>query len=242
MPDVPISISVIPYAAYEYRGTFPYKSVPPVEGYADIADNQALVSYLKKQTTSGRFSLMLHAINHEYHLRPDGEWDTEMQILPYQRIYDGILAGKNHLEQLFDVSISTFIGASNDISANCAAALDKIGLHTNYTVHRKFNRRFSIYNIANYLLCNTYRAVTHTRYAGVLRYHRHCEISSYPFEGLCKMKNRYKQCKKAGHPLVVYTHYWSLNSRPEEKAEFLEFINWVIADGAEFITMDQLWH
>lgn len=241
LPDVPISISVIPYAAYQHRGTFPYKPVPPVEGYADIADNQPLVSYLKKQVASGRFSLMLHAIHHEYHPRSDGEWDTEMRVLPYNQIYDGILAGKRHLEQLFGIDISTFIGASNDISANCAAALDKIGLHTNYMVYRKFNRRFSYHNVLNYLRCNLYRAITHSRYSGVLRYRGHCEISSYPFESLEHMKDCYNQCKKAGHPLVVYTHYWSINSQPAEKAALMEFVNWAIADGADFISMDQLW-
>lgn len=241
LPNVPISISVIPYAAYEHRGTFPFHTVAPVEGYADIADNQLLVDYLKKQVGCGRFSLMLHGIHHEYHPSSEGEWDTEMQYLPYDKIYQGILAGKKHLEQLFGIDISTFIGASNDISANCATALDEIGLHTNYMVYRKLNRRFSYHNVVNYLLCNIYRAVTHRRYSGVLRYNKHCEISSYPFESLNQMKDCYFQCKKAGHPLVVYTHYWSLNSQPAEKAELMDFVNWAIADGADFITMDQLW-
>lgn len=241
LPDVPISISVVPHAVYEHRGTFPYSPAVPIAGYADVAANQTLVSYLKKQVALGRFSLMLHAIHHEYHPRSDGEWDTEMRVLSYRQIYDGILEGKKYLEQLFGINISTFIGASNDISADCAAALDEIGLHTNYLVYRKFNRRLSWYNLINYLRCNIYRAVTHRRYAGVLRYRRHCEILSFPFENLKQMKECYSQCKKAGHPLVIYTHYWSLNANPAEKADFTEFVNWAISDGADFITMDQLW-
>lgn len=241
LPDVPVSISVIPYAAYEHRGTFPYKPAPALDGYVDIADNHFLVSYLKEQITNGHFSLMLHAIHHEYHPRSDDEWDTEMDYLSYDQIYNGIKAGKKHLEQLFDVDISTFIGASNVVSANCAASLDELGLHTNYMVSKKFNRRFTIHNVINYLRCNLYRAVTHRRYYGVLRYRRHCEIGSCPFESFSKAKEQYAQCKKAGHPLVIYTHYWSLNAHPEEKADLLAFVKWAIADGAEFIAMDQLW-
>ena len=241
LPGIPISISVIPHAAYEHRGTFPYRPAAPVEGYADIADNQLLVSYLKEQVASGCYSLMLHAIHHEYYLRNDGEWNTEMRELPYCQIYEGILRGKAYLEQLFGIRISTFISASNDISANCAAALDEIGLHTNYVISRKFDRKVTWHNLINYLRGNLYRAVTHGRYAGVLRYRRHSEIASFPFENLSQMKKCYHQCKKAGHPLVVYTHYWSLNANPAEKAALTEFVRWAIADGADFITMDQLW-
>ena len=241
LPAVPVSLSVVPFAAYEHRGTYPFRPEEPREGYADIADNQPLVSYLNEQFASGRYCLMLHGIHHEYHPRGDGEWDTEMRVLPYSRILEGILDGKRHLEQLFGREISTFIGASNDISADCEAALDEIGLHTNYMIYKKFNRRFNLHNVLNYLRANIYRAFTHKRYAGVLRCRRHCEVLSFPFENLEQMKECYRKCKESGHPLVVYTHYWSLNANPGEKAELAAFVNWAMADGADFITMNELW-
>jgi hypothetical protein len=150
IPDVPISLSIIPFAAYEHRGTFPYKSKNKLSGYPDIALNQQLVSYLKEKLAAGKFSILLHAINHEYRILQSNEWETEMQYLPTEEILRGIASGKRHLEQIFDTSIKTFIGPSNDITTQCAIALEKLGLNTNYVVCKKFNRCASIHNLLNY--------------------------------------------------------------------------------------------
>ena len=239
--NVPISISVVPYAAFEHMGTYPYSGATAVEGYPDIADNVSLVEYLREKCYQGRFEIMMHALHHEYRKTATQGWITEMRCLSYEQMRKLINQGREHLESVFGSKITTFIGPSNDIPADCAYVLDQLGLHTNYMVFKKFNRKVSLYNIANYLRCNIFYAVTRKRYTGVLRYKNHQEICSYPFEGYEQMRKIYQRCKESNTPLVIYTHYWSLNKNQTEKQEYIKFIEWALNDGAEFIKMGQLW-
>lgn len=241
LPNVPICLSVVPYAAYGHGNNRPYGDAQPREGFPDIGENHPLVKYLQAGMEQGNYELLLHGVHHQYHPNGAGSWKTEMQVLNQEQVRQGILAGKKRLEELFGMKVSTFIGPSNDIPAHCAAVLDELGLHANYMVSKHFNRRLNTANAANYLRCNLFRARTGQRYAGVLKYKNHCEVASFPFEGYEKMKARCQTCKKYGHPLVIYTHYWSLNRNPEEKAEYIAFVKWALAEGAEIVPMSQLW-
>ena len=241
LKHIPISLSVIPYAAYSHMETYPYKDALPIAGYPDIADYYSLVSYLKEGFAQKRFELMLHGINHEYYKNSTGKWETEMSRLSLETIRAGITSGLTHLENLFDLKISTFIGPSNDISANCAVVLDELGLNTNYMVSKHFNRHFSLTNFRNYTKCNLFRGIFGQRYAGILHYKNHQEICSFPFDGYEKAIEKYRMCKKFNQPLVIYSHYWSLNHNHVEKEEYVAFVKAVENDGAEFLRMSQLW-
>ena len=241
LEDVPISISVIPFAAYEHRGTFPYKNCVQRTDFPDIEENQELVSYLKQKLDSGKYELLLHGIHHQYKENGNGEWITEMRSLPYSAMRAGIIRGKRHLEAIFSTRITAFVGPSNDISADCAAILDELGINTNYMVFKKINRRITLVNVVNYLRCNVYRVVKGGRYAGVLCYRNHKEVCSFPFEGYEQARRLYTKCRQAGHPLVLYTHYWSLIEDVAEKEALIRFVQWATENGAEFVKMNQIW-
>lgn len=242
LPNIPLSLSVVPFAAYTHAGTFPYARTRATEKYPDIAGNQTLVSYLKEGIQQGKFELMLHGIHHEYYETDADTWKTEMCLIPPDELRKGISESIKHLENVFDIKITTFIGPSNDIPANCAAILDNLGLHTNYMVTKHLNRHVSIDNIANYLRCNIFRLFTGQRYSDVLQYKNHQEICAFPFENYDKMVLQYEICKKFNQPLVIYTHYWSLNRNQNEKIEFNRFVDWIVKDGAKPVFMSQLWN
>lgn len=239
--NIPLSLSVVPFAAYTHAGTFPYTGTRAAEKYPDIAGNQPLVSYLKKGIQQGKFEVMLHGIHHEYYETNKNTWIAETSYILPNELRKGISEGVKHLENVFDIRISTFIGPSNAISADCAAVLDDLGLHTNYMVSKQFSRHFSIDNIVGYSRCNIFRLLTGQRYANVLQYKNHQEICAFPFKGYDQMVQRYNICKKYNQPLVIYTHYWSLNRNPNEKEEFNRFVDWAMKEGAEAVFMSQLW-
>lgn len=242
LPSIPLSLSVVPFAAYTHAGTCPYIGTKAAEKYPDIAGNQPLVSYLKEGIQQGKYELMLHGIHHEYYKTDADTWKTEMRFISPNELQKGISEGVKHLERVFDVKISTFIGPSNDIPADCAEILDNLGLHTNYMVTKQVNRRFTMNNIFNYLRSNIFRLFTGHRYSEVLQYKNHQEICSFPFEHYDQMVQQYNICKEYNQPLVIYTHYWNLNQNSNQKEEFNQFVNWVIKDGAEPVFMSQLWN
>lgn len=241
LSNIPISLSLIPYAAYEHAGTFPYVKKHQIAEYADILGNQSLVEYLTNQVQQLRFELMLHGIHHEYRKNSKNQWETEMRYNSEKEIFDGVLSGKKHLEQAFGVNISTFIGPSNDISSACVKTIDNLGLHTNYIINKKFDRPLSVDNVFNYAKCNIFYLLTGERYAGVLSYKNHKEICSFEFKEFSQMISIYQICNKYNYPLVIYTHYWDLNTDFPKRVELESFIKWAIEDGATPVFMSQLW-
>lgn len=240
-PDVPISLSIVPFASYTHAGTFPYGKESSIQGFADIASNQSLVRYLADQIKTQRYEILLHGINHAYLETADGTWETEMQRYSAAELQHLISHGKQHLESLFGSNITTFIGPSNDIPASCACALDALGLHTNYIVNRRYNRKLTFHNIKNYIFCNGFRFFTGAHFSNVIIYKHHFEIPSFPFESYAKIRQQYQACQKYNMPMIIYTHYWWLNQAESHKTDLAKFIDQALYDGAEFVLMSDLW-
>lgn len=240
--NIPISLSVIPFATYKHAETNPFFPHKEAGKYMDIAENVELVRFLQKKVIDNHFEIMLHGIHHEYRNNCGHDWKTEMQFYTTEELVRIFSMCKKHLETLFNQTIGTFIGPSNDISPNCAAALDYLGLNTNYTVSKKFNRLIAYDNVSNYLRCNLYKLLTAKRYRYPLKYRNHMEIASVPFENYEQIIKIYNECRTIEVPLVMYTHYWSLNKSIAEKRELSRFVSYALSDGAEFVTMKYIWN
>ena len=240
IPDIPISLSIVPYASYEHGQNTPYQTIKK-ENYPSIVQNEALVLYLKEKLLQKRYEILQHGINHAYRLNHKGQWKTEMRFLSQEDMIRGIKAGKDCLENTLGCTISTFIAPSNDVSADCAQVIDKMALHTNCMLSKRFDRHFTQHNSLHYVHSNMTRFFLGHQYAGIRRYKNHSEINSYSFDSYEHSIRIYEMCKKKQFPMVVYTHYWSLNQNPSEESDLYRFVNTVKADNAEFVFMNQIW-
>lgn len=233
--NIPISLSVVPFAVFSHAGTYPYgpESLALKERYADVVENPSLVDYIKKGIAHGRYEVSLHGVHHEYFTGHGTEWVPETEYHDLKWLLANIDSSRKHLESVFDVDIQTFVAPSNAVSDACAMALDELGMNTNFTLNKHFMRSVSVPYLRNYILSNIFRLVYGTRLCLPQRYKGHAELASFDFETENSILRQYESCKKHNQLLVIYTHYWDLLRSPEKKKQLVSFINRAVRDGAE---------
>lgn len=233
--NIPISLSVVPFAVFSHAGTYPYGpiSLAPKEQYADVAENSPLIEYIKKGIAHGRYEVSLHGVHHEYFTEHGMKWVPETEYYDLKWLLTNIDFSRKHLESVFDIHIQTFIAPSNAVSGACAMALDKLGMNTNFTLNKHFIRSVSVPYLRNYIFSNIFRMVYGTRLCLPQRYKGHMELASFDFETENSILRQYESCKKHNQPLVIYTHYWDLLRSPEKKKQLMSFVDRAVRDGAE---------
>lgn len=233
--NIPISLSVVPFAVFSHAGTYPYgpEPVETVERYADVGENSSLIEYIKKGIEYGHFEVSLHGVHHEYFAGQAKEWIPETEFYDLEWLLTNIGFSREHLESIFGVHIQTFIAPSNAVSNACAMALDELGMDTNSTINKHFTRNVSAPYLRNYIFSNIFRMVHGTRLCLPQQYKGHMELASFDFENEDVILRQYESCQKHNQPLVIYTHYWDLLQSPEKKKQLISFINRAVQDGAE---------
>ncbi len=233
--NIPISLSVVPFAVFSHAGTYPYgyELFKLTEQYADIAENSSLIEYIKKGIKHGRYEVSLHGVHHEYFAKQGKEWVPETEYYDKEWLLENIDLSRKHLESVFGVHIKTFIAPSNAVSDACAMALDELGMNTNFTLNKHFVRSVSVQYLRNYIFSNVFRMFYGTRLCLPQRYKRHMELTSFDFETEDSILRQYKSCEKHNQPLVIYTHYWDLLKSPKKREQLISFIDRAVQDGAE---------
>lgn len=239
LENIPISLSVVPFAVLVHAGTYPYGNRSSVGQYADVASNCALVEYIKGGIKNGHFEVLQHGVHHEYYPGIDGNWIPETVHLNRDSLMVAIKNAHEHLEKTFGVEISTFIAPSNAVSSQCADALDKLHLNTNFTLNKHFARHFSRDYLRNYLNSNIFKMFHGSRLCLPQCYKNHAEIASFDFKSGEAMRMQYESCRKHNQSLIIYTHYWELLKSTEKKTQLIDFINKAVRDGAEPVFVSQ---
>lgn len=161
--NIPISLSVVPFAVFSHAGTYPYgpESLALKERYADVVENSSLVDYIKKGIAHGRYEVSLHGVHHEYFTGHGTEWVPETEYHDLKWLLANIDSSRKHLESVFDVDIQTFVAPSNAVSDACAMALDELGMNTNFTLNKHFMRSVSVPYLRNYILSNRFTVLVY---------------------------------------------------------------------------------
>ncbi len=235
LDNIPISLSVVPFAVKEHMGLNIYGEIDNHNKYSDIELNKELVDYIKKGIKQGRFEVIQHGINHEYRKESNGLWRAETEYLKKEELKRKIEVSKAHLEKIFEVKLNIFAAPSNAVSTICSEVLDDLGINVNCVVGRLMKRKISLYYILNYLKSNLFKLVTGQRYGGVLKYSNHKELNINDFKDFDTTWKLYNECKKYQFPMIIYTHYWDLNSDINKKEELKKFIKMATEDGAETV-------
>lgn len=230
---IPISLAVVPYAVADHAGVHPYGEVENTEEYADISNNMKLVSYIKDGIHNQRFEVIQHGVTHELKRVESGKLRAETDFTEKNLLLQGIVHGREHMQNVFETKISTFAAPCNAVSPGCSWALNKIGMNVSFDTRWRMIRNLSIHYLFNFGKSNFFRLFTGVKYGGVLHYSHHKEMDIHEFLGVEESWMRYLECKKFGFPMVIYTHYWELNSNPSKRKELVTFFEKAVEDGAE---------
>ena len=233
MNDIPITFSVVPFTVSDHTGNHPYGIRSEMRKYAPVGENQRVVAYLKDRIKQKTGEVVLHAIHHEYKKASNDRWLAETEFLKKNEMKEGILKGKEYLEDIFGSSIDIFIPASNVVSNDCAEILDEIGLNTNSVFTRRFTRKPTPAYVRNYVKSNVYKLLHGGRYSGILEFPNHKELCVHRFWSCNDAMEKLLYSIKYDFPLVLYTHYWDLNRNNELREDLVKFTQEAIRLGAE---------
>lgn len=220
-----VSLSVVPYTVSVHKDdVFPYGEGIKY-GFYDVADNPEIVEYLRKESASGKYDILLHGFSHEYK-EVDGSWKAEMMWKSQQQLQEELTKGKEYFEALFGRTISVFVVPNNAINQNAISVLEESGM--NYSgISQNFLKRWG------------YMAVKKNTYPGILDYGKHKEVITYTLDNYDGLVQEYQACKKRGQPFVVYTHYWQVNQNPVIKDLLRRITDYVLNDEAEMLSMSK---
>lgn len=227
-----VSLSVVPCTVPVHTDSSPYGVDAAYREYP-IAQNAALVEYLKENAAQGKYEILLHGYSHEYK-QIHGQWQPEMIWKPKERLRREIAWGKDYLQNLLDCSIRVFAAPSNQIDAKGIEILEEQNLDFSGII--EFGaRKLDPYSVCNFLKRWISRVTTQVPFAGVMQYKKHKELVAFRVENYGDMIKRYEWCKRNREPFVIYTHYWELNGSQEKKQRIKAVYDYAINDGAELV-------
>lgn len=227
----PISFAVIPSVLdVSTKGACPDTKGNTIPRY--VGDNHQLVEWLKNKLKNGECDVLLHGINHSYKYI-DGVRYAEMQWRDKEPDLKTSIDGwKQTLSNLFDYPITCFVAPSNKITKYCLQTVETCGLNFSGIVPMKFNERFTMKNICNYIHRWVFRAVTRLPYPGVYQYSWHKEVNACLLQSYEYLVKMFDYCNKHNLPMAINVHYWALRDRPQELDMLLRFVQYAREKGA----------
>lgn len=241
--DIPISLSVVPFAVKSYnRGNFSQFRQNGEE--KDIGNNSELVSFLKTKVKENKISIMLHGYNHRY-LKKGSKWIGEYAWKDKRTLREETRKGKEHLENLLGVPVKVFVPPGNAISRKGARAVIENGLNISGSlILSKFNRNLNSAFVRNYLLKLSCRIRFGKIYPYVMDYGSHKEIRAYglvPGVSLKELEEHLKFCYGRNAPFVLATHHWEINKHPSLQRILESFLGFAQdLKGINFVSLDSI--
>jgi hypothetical protein len=238
---LPVSLAVVPCHASTRSKGIPAEHWEGVRAFP-LADNLALVEYLRAQVARRRVSIVLHGWSHQNY--PSGyEFEAGPDLV-------GRLArGRGYLEALFGGPIRTFVPPHNALSRRGLLAVDRAGLNVlgSFYSFRPDKKPWDLAALRNYRLVAAHRKRTgRTRrdrliYPWPLRYNRHAEFGCQPLvprTTLDELLAAFEEARRWGGDFCLATHYWEIDDR---LAGILDaFIGHADRAGVEWVPADAL--
>jgi hypothetical protein len=238
---VPISLAIVPVHA-----ATPSKGIPPEywegDGEFSLADNSALVDYLRQQIGAGRIAPLLHGFSHKNY--PDG---YEFQVAP--DLTGRLRRGRTYLEGLFERPVRTFVPPHNALSRRGIEALDAEGLNVlgTFLSFRPSQKPWGPDTLANYLRITLFRARTRRGrksrliYPYPLRYKNHAEFGCHlllPWTRAEELLGGFEEARRVGGDFCLATHYWEIDDRMA--GVLATVVEQAERAGARFVSADEL--
>lgn len=233
----PISIAAVPFHACTKSGAIP-KEFWAGDEIFPIGENKELVKFLKRKIREKEISVMLHGYSHkDYKNGYEFEADNDL--------YFKVKKGKEYLQELFDVKITTFVPPHNSLSKEGLDAIIKNRLNILTIPSFKFSKRsFRFANILPFLKRKYCILKYKNDYPNVLDFGDHKELTCYsltPPVGFEMLQAGFDFYYKMNGSFCLATHYWELENNQKMRKTFKEF--WEYAnekEGIEFCSIDKL--
>jgi hypothetical protein len=213
---IPISLAVVPVHASTRSKGIPQEYWEGDRAFP-LAENPALVRFLKDGAATGRFNINLHGYSHKNY--PTG---YEFEVGPD---LDGRLRrGRAYLEGLLHVRIRTFVPPHNALSKAGLLAIDRAGLNVlgSFYSFRPDKKPWDWHALANYVRIWVHRRRTGRSrrqrliYPWPLRYNRHAEFGCQPLvphSTLDELLSAFEEARRFGGDFCLATHYWEIDDR-----------------------------
>lgn len=235
----PISISVVPFHASTKSGAIPQKYWTG-DAVFPIGENKQLIKFLRGKIKEGKISIMLHGYSHK-----DYKNGHEFEV--GDNLEKKVKEGKEYLQQLFGIQVTTFVPPHNVLSRRGLSAVVNNGLNiANIASFRPSGRIFHFSNIIPFIKLRIfYIRYPDRRYPYIISLSNHKEITCYPLvpqTKLGKLKDDFKFCFKMDGVFCLATHYWEMKntkSMIEKFNGFWEYIN-VISDNISFLRISDV--
>ena len=239
---LPVCLATVPHAiGYQRHG------IPPSHWHSGvafpIAQNPALVSFLREQLAHGRVSIALHGYTHEDFA--DG-FEFQAAPDPERRVRDGLAS----LQATLQAPISIFVPPHNALSKRGLAAVSaaRLNLLGSFLSFRPSLRTWDEFTLKNWWRVRAYRAATHRSrqdafvYPFVLRYARHAEFGCHsliPGTTVEQLLVGFEEARRAGGHFCIATHYWEIDHTL--KSVLLRFLDRISAvPGVQLVPAEAL--
>jgi len=204
----PISLAVVPFhragkskgvpANLRRRGT-----VHPLH------ENRALVAYLRRGISNGKFEVMLHGYHHD-------ESDGRPEFAHRADLQQRVSRGRKYLEDLLGTRIRVFVPPGNAIGAAGLRALEREGLHLGGTAGVR-----SGWSPLKSATWKTWLRLRRWRIDGglgvpwILDLGDHREIPANPITpaaSFAENQLRFQKARSIGGIFCIATHYWEMDA------------------------------
>lgn len=204
----PVSLAVVPFhragkskgvpASLRGRGT-----VHPLH------ENRALVDYLRRGVSSGKFELMLHGYHHD-------ETDGRAEFARRDDLQQRVSRGRKYLEDLLGAPIRVFVPPGNTIGAAGLRALAREGLHLGGTAGiRSGWSPLKTATWKTWLRLHRWQSDGGIGVPWILDLGDHREIAGNPVTPAASFEEnqlRFQKARSVGGVFCIATHYWEMNS------------------------------
>ena len=241
---LPVCLATVPFAiGYERKG------IPEEHWHSGVsfplAENAALVPFLKQQIGAGRVTIALHGYTHEDY--PDG-YEFQSAPDPERRLAHGL----GYLQETLAAPIAVFVPPHNALSKRGLKAIDAAGLNLlgSFLSFRPSLRPWDLRTPGNWWRIKQYRGKTSRSkadrfvYPHVLRYRNHGEFGCYgliPNTTFADVKRSFDEARAAGGDFCLATHYWEVDATL--KRVLVEFLDYAAGcDGVRFVPVEELFH
>jgi len=221
----PVSLAVVPF---HRAGTS--KSVPErfraCWSVHPLHENPALVDYLRRGISDGRFEIMLHGYHHD-------EGNDRPEFLNGKDLARKVISGREYLEDLLGTPVRVFVPPHNAIGREGLRAIVRAKLHLGCVAGVRAGwSPLSRATWKNWLKLRQWERSGGCGIPWVLNLDDHREIAGNPITPLSSPENNKKNFDAALRLEGVFcaaTHYWeltapNLNSSEPKVGEHLRFL------------------
>jgi hypothetical protein len=202
----PVSLAVIPYCRAGFSKGVPEKfrgrwSVHPLH------ENRALVDYLRRAVSQGRFEIMLHGYHHD---EPSGRGE----FLRGPDLVKKVVDGRQYLQDLLDAQIRVFVAPRNTMGRDGLRAVVRAGLHFGGTIGIRAGwPLLSTKTWNNWIMLRRWRKKSPLALPWILDLGDHREIPGNavtPSALLRNNKTAFDTALAVDGTFCAATHYWEL--------------------------------